>query len=226
MELFESKKRLTNEEIMELLKKAKDDLESRNNLIIFNQRLIYTRINKRFKNIPIDENDLFMIGVCGLIKAVDSFKFEMNCQFSTYASACIDNEILNYIQNSTKSVKSDSYEKKISQNAEGDELALKDILIDYDADVEESYYNKQLYQKVNKVISELKPMDQTIIKMRFGFDERDCASFADIGRKYNVSRQYLNARYQVIMRSLALKLKDDVCDSYKKEKTMKKKGLY
>lgn len=213
-----------NDSSISFFQRLRNDEEARNEFVMQNQNLIYDQINKKFGHTPFEREDLFMFGMCGLIKAVDSFDPKTGYKFSTFAAPCITNAIIAYINSRNKCVRCESLEKEVSPSNGGKPLKLKDIIIDDEADVFENYWTEQLYKKVNKAIDELSPIDQTIIKMRFGFDDNERASFADIGRKCGVSRQYLNARYQKVMRSLTIKIKGDVNEPKEQVKCKKMKG--
>lgn len=212
-----------NDSSISFFQRLKNDEEARGEFVMRNQNLIYDQINKKFSHTPFEQEDLFMFGMCGLIKAVDSFDPNAGYKFSTFAAPCIANEIISYINNRNKCVRCESIEKDVAPSNSGKPLKLKDIIIDDEADVFDNYWTDQLYKKVNEAIDELSPIDQTIIKMRFGFDDNERTSFADIGRKCGFSRQYLNARYQKAMRFLAIKIKGAIDEPKEQVKCKKRK---
>ena len=185
---------LTPEEEKALLARMADgDPAARDELITHNLRLV-VYIAKRFDNTGINIEDLISIGTIGLIKAVNTFRTDKNIKLATYASRCIENEILMYLRARKKGGKEISLYEPIGTDRDGNEIRLYDIIETTDTDVPEKLYLKENIQKLyEKVESELSPRERLVLKMRYGlyngeeYTQREIASLLGISRSY-VSR--------------------------------------
>ena len=160
---------LTQEEEKEYLEKYMNgDEEARNVLIERNLRLV-AHICKKY-NIPnLEIEDLISIGTIGLIKGINTFNLEKNVRLATYASRCIENEILMYLR-STKKLGAEVYlNEPIGKDKDDNEISLIDILENDEKNIEEEIdfklKMKQIYEKIKSV---LKAREQIIIELRFG----------------------------------------------------------
>ena len=144
-----------------------DNLEARQILIERNLRLV-VYIAKKFENTGIGIEDLISIGTIGLAKGVNTFKADKNIKLATYASRCIENEILMYLRRTNKLKGEISLEEPLNKDADGNELLLSDILgTDYDTtskDIEDEVDKKLLKISINK----LNNRERNIMEMRFG----------------------------------------------------------
>ena len=119
---------LEKQEEIEYIKKAQDgDIDARNKLIEHNLRLVVF-LAKKYENTKIDLEDLVSIGTIGLIKGVNTYKLGKNIKLATYASRCIDNEILMYLRKTKRKRTEISFEDSLSFDADGNELHLEDVL--------------------------------------------------------------------------------------------------
>ena len=160
---------LTPEEEKEVLEKYNDgDEEARNILIERNLRLV-AHICKKY-NIPnIDNDDLISIGTIGLIKGINTFNKDKGVRLATYASRCIENEILMYLR-STKKYGAEVYlNEPIGKDKDDNEIALIDVLVNDEKNIEDEIdlriKSKKLYSKIKEI---LKDRERTIIELRFG----------------------------------------------------------
>ena len=139
----------------------------KNCLIEHNLRLV-VYIARKFDNTGINVEDLISIGTIGLIKAINTFKMDKNIKLATYASRCIENEILMYLRRTTKTKTEVSIDEPLNVDWEGNELLLSDILgTDVDViyrDIEDEV-DRQL---LNTAISKLNRRERDIIELRFG----------------------------------------------------------
>ena len=172
---------------------AQGDLAARNVLIERNLRLV-AHVVKKYQGLPDDLDDLISIGTIGLIKAINTFKADKNIKLATYASRCIENEILMYLRARKKGGKEISLYEPIGTDRDGNEIRLYDIIETTDTDVPEKLYLKENIQKLyEKVESELSPRERLVLKMRYGlyngeeYTQREIASLLGISRSY-VSR--------------------------------------
>ena len=144
-----------------------DNQDAKNCLIDHNLRLV-VYIARKFDNTGINVEDLISIGTIGLIKAINTFKMDKNIKLATYASRCIENEILMYLRRTTKTKTEVSIDEPLNVDWEGNELLLSDILgTDVDViyrDIEDEV-DRQL---LNTAISKLNRRERDIIELRFG----------------------------------------------------------
>ena len=181
---------LTKEEEVEYVKRSMEgDKLARSKLIEHNLRLVVF-LAKKYENTNVDLEDLVSIGTIGLIKGVNTYKLDKNIKLATYASRCIDNEILMFLRKNKRRKSEVSFEDSLSYDAEGNELHLEDIL-GTDDDVvtrglEEETEKKLLYEEVAK----LKSREQKIMIMRYGlygtreYTQKEVAQIMDISQSY------------------------------------------
>ena len=157
----------TEEENENLKLMMEDNQDAKNCLIEHNLRLV-VYIARKFDNTGINVEDLISIGTIGLIKAINTFKMDKNIKLATYASRCIENEILMYLRRTTKTKTEVSIDEPLNVDWEGNELLLSDILgTDVDViyrDIEDEV-DRQL---LNTAISKLNRREMDIIELRFG----------------------------------------------------------
>lgn len=172
-------------------------------LIEHNLRLV-VYIAKRFDNTGVGVEDLISIGTIGLIKAINSYKPDKNIKLATYASRCIENEILMYLRRNNKTKAEVSIDEPLNVDWDGNELLLSDIL-----GTEEDVISKDLENEVDKkilkkAISGLNDRERMIINLRFGLNnefenERTQKEVADI---LGISQSYISRLEKKIMKRL------------------------
>lgn len=186
------KKPLSKIEELECIKKmGKGDVKSKDKLIEHNLRLV-AHIVKKYYNNYADQEDLISIGTIGLIKAVNSFKLDKNIKFSTYASKCIENEILMYFRSQKKNNNNIYINDSIDIDKNGNALTLLDIIKD-NVNIEDLMENKISIEKAMKTINtKLAPREKIIIKMRYGLDGFKPLTQREVAEKLKISRSYVS----------------------------------
>ena len=184
---------LSQDEEKEYLEKyMQGDEEARNILIERNLRLV-AHICKKY-NIPnLEMEDLISIGTIGLIKGINTFDIEKNVKLATYASRCIENEILMYLR-STKKLGAEVYlNEPIGKDKDDNEISLIDILEKDEKNIEEEIdfkmKMKQIYQKIKSV---LKTREQIIIELRFGLGGKKPKTQNEVAQILGISRSYVS----------------------------------
>lgn len=179
------------EEEAYILRLCDGDDEAKQKLIEHNLRLVIY-IAKKFDNTNIDMEDLISVGSIGLIKAINSFNNNKNIKLATYASRCIENEILMFLRKSKKLKTEVSFEEPLNADLDGNELLLQDILAtDYDIvykNVENGVEKQILWQ----VILKLPPREQEIMLMRFGLNGVDEKTQKEVADMMNISQSYIS----------------------------------
>ena len=183
---------LTKEEEIIYVKKAEEgDSKAKETLIEHNLRLVVF-LAKKYENTKIDLEDLVSIGTIGLIKGVNTYKLDKNIKLATYASRCIDNEILMFLRKNKKRRGEISFEDSLSYDGEGNELHLEDILgTEKDIvtkGIEEEHDKKILYQEINK----LKKRDKQIMILRYGLFNTKEMTQKDVADLMGISQSYIS----------------------------------
>ena len=177
------------------------DIHARDVLIEHNLRLVVF-LAKKYENTKVDLEDLVSIGTIGLIKGINTFKPDKNIKLATYASRCIDNEILMYLRKIKKSKTEVSIDASLSLDAEGNELHLEDIL-GTDADIvtkgiEEETDKKLMLEEVMK----LNPRDRDIIILRYGLMGHNELTQKEVAELLGISQSYISRIEKKVIRRL------------------------
>lgn len=195
------------EEELIFLRLSEHDEEAKQQLIVHNLRLV-VYIAKKFESTGINVEDLISIGTIGLIKAVNTFSPEKNIKLATYASRCIENEILMYLRKNQNRRKEISIDEPLNIDWDGNELLLSDILgTDADTvstDIEKDAERSMLYQ----AIGSLESRERSIMELRFGLrkggKEHTQKEVADL---IGISQSYISRLEKRIIRRLHNDLK-------------------
>lgn len=181
------------------------DERAKAELVEHNLRLV-VYIAKKFEGTGADGDDLVSVGTIGLIKAIDSFRADKNIKLATYASRCIENEILMYLRRLSRSRQEVSFDEPLNTDWEGNELLLSDVMgTDADAvysDVEGGVERELL----KKSLSRLSLREQKIMRMRFGLDGGDEMTQKDVADKLGISQSYISR----LEKKIIAKLKKDI----------------
>ena len=157
-----------------------------------NLRLV-AHITKKYKNSSIDSDDLISIGSIGLMKAIKTFSYEKGNSFSTYASRCIENEILMTFRSDKKNANSVYLEDVISVDKDGNNLSLYEILQDNSPSVDKQVENNLLYKKVEKVIlTKLPAREKEILIRRYGLFGSQPKTQIELADELKISRSYIS----------------------------------
>lgn len=181
---------LTKSEENSCLEKFEEgDKDAREKLIVHNLRLV-VYIARKFENTGIPIEDLISIGTLGLIKAVNTFRMSKNIKLATYASRCIENEILMYLRK-TNSMKAEvSYFEPLNVDWDGNELLLSDILGSEPDEVYKDIESEDERSRLYKAVASLNKRERQIMTMRFGigggreFTQKEVADALGISQSY------------------------------------------
>lgn len=170
---------------------AQGNEEARKVLIEHNLRLV-AHIIKKFDNTGEDFDDLISIGTIGLIKAVNTFNSERSLRLATYASRCIENEILMYLR-SKKKVRSEmSLYEPLGVDKEGNEIYFMDILGTSGEVITDAVAAKMDQKKLWEMVNVLSPQERKVIILRFGLRNGARCTQKEIARKLGISRSYVS----------------------------------
>ena len=179
------------------------DKDARSKLIEHNLRLVVF-LAKKYENTGVDLEDLVSIGSVGLIKGVNTYKPGKNIKLATYASRCIDNEILMFLRKNKRRRGEVSFEDNLSFDSEGNELHLEDVL-GTDSDIvtkglEEEVNKKLLYEEIEK----LSERDKKIMIMRYGLYNSEEMTQKDVAKLLGISQSYISRIEKKVIRRLKL----------------------
>ena len=179
------------------------DETARNTLVEHNLRLV-VYIAKKFDNTSVGVEDLISIGTIGLIKAINTFNPTKNIKLATYASRCIENEILMYLRRTSKMKLEVSIDEPLNVDWDGNELLLSDIL-----GTEEDVIYKDMEDEVEKdllknAVSRLSPRERKIVELRYGLKRRDGAEMTqkEVADLMGISQSYISRLEKKIMMRL------------------------
>ena len=213
-------KPLDDKEIVEyFIRFQNGDLKSRETIINHNIKLVLYRVTDKFSSYAYDMDELVSIGLMGLIKAVDTFDINEEVKFSTYALRCIDNEILMLIRKNKMHKEHVSLSSPISTNKDGSELFLKDVLLTSDEDFVSSIEERELCEKMKKVIENLPDREKQIITLYFGFNCNPLTQ-EKIGIQLGLSRSYISRIITGILKTIKLQLENKESENRRRLKTI------
>lgn len=167
-----------------------NDISAKSELIEHNLRLVMY-IAKRFENKKLDMQDLVSVGSIGLIKAVDSYKPDKNIKLATYASRCIENEILMYLRKANKSINDLSLDDTLSSDDEGNNLTLGEIIPDSKIAYDEIELKDQKSYLIQS-ISKLNDREKLIMSMRYGLNGHKELTQKEVADYMNISQSYIS----------------------------------
>ena len=177
------------------------DLFARDKLIEHNLRLVVF-LAKKYENTRVDLEDLVSIGTIGLIKGIKTFSSDKNIKLATYASRCIDNEILMYLRKNKRIKTEISFDESLSFDSDGNELKLEDIL-GTDPDIvtrglERETERDLVMQEINK----LNARDKEIIVLRYGLDGKKEMTQKDVAVMLGISQSYISRIEKKVIKRL------------------------
>jgi RNA polymerase sporulation-specific sigma factor len=170
---------------------AQGDVDARNVLIEHNLRLV-AHIVKKYYTQCAELDDLISIGTIGLIKGVSSYKPEKGVRLATYASRCIENEVLMYFRSARKSAADISLSESIEADGSASSLCLMDVVC-FEEDMLEQISKNELSKTISKVVNEsLDPRESEIIRLRYGLDGGAPKTQHDVAELCGISRSYVS----------------------------------
>ena len=191
---------LSKEEESELIGRMEHDEEARRTLVEHNLRLV-VYIAKKFDNTGVGVEDLISIGTIGLIKGINTFNPDKNIKLATYASRCIENEILMYLRRNSKTKLEVSIDEPLNVDWDGNELLLSDIL-GTDEDVVGKDMETDVERKLLKTaIEKLSGRERMIIELRFGLNTSDGEEKTqkEVADMLGISQSYISRLEKKIM---------------------------
>lgn len=184
-----------------------NDQSARDQLIEHNLRLV-VYIAKRFENTGAGIEELVSIGTVGLIKAISTFNKEKKIKLATYASRCIENEILMYIRKTTSHKREVSIDEPLSVDWDGNELLLSDILGSESDSISKSMEEAEEKRIIHDAVSKLNKREQLIIEMRYGLNSGKELTQKEVADTLGISQSYISRLEKKIMSELRKRIEE------------------
>lgn len=182
------------------------DMEARNLLVEHNLRLV-AHIVKKYHNFDRDKDDLISVGTIGLIKAINTYNVEKGHRLVTYASRCIENELLMMLRQERKTAKDTSLYEPIGVDKEGNEIHLLDILGADEIDVVQKIDQLEKIKQMYKILEEMKPSrEKETLIMRYGLYGGKPMTQKEVAAKLEISRSYVSRIEKKAIASLKKKM--------------------
>lgn len=183
---------LSAEEESSLIEKlSSGDEKIRDELIEHNLRLV-VYIARKFENTGVDLDDLISVGTIGLIKSVNSFNADKNIKLATYASRCIENEILMYLRRTVKLKSEVSFDEPLNTDWEGNELVLSDVMgTDSDA-VYKKIENGVETELLSRALEKLGEREREIMRLRYGLNGEEEKTQREVADMLGISQSYIS----------------------------------
>ena len=190
-------------ELVEQMKLGSD--EAKNQLIERNLRLVvYTA--QKFENTNVNIEDLISIGTIGLIKAVSSFDNSKNIKLATFASRCIENEILMHLRKTSKIKREVSLDEPLNTDAEGNELCIADILSCDEDEVTKRLDKQDETSDLKQVLGELSAKEKEIMCMRYGLSGKSEMTQKEVADFFDISQSYISRIEKKILEKLKVEI--------------------
>lgn len=186
------------------------DLAARNILIEHNLRLV-AHIIKKYYTQTAEQDDLISIGTIGLIKGISTYRPEKGVRLATYASRCIENEILMYFRGTKKTAGELSLSESLEQDREGDSLSLMDIVAQ-DDDMLERISGEETACALHRYVEIcLSPREQEIIRMRYGLSGKERMTQREVAEVCGISRSYISRIEKKAIEKLRAAFESEAC---------------
>lgn len=183
---------LSNEDELKYIYLMKQgDMEARNKLIEHNLRLV-AHIVKNYENKNVDNDDLISIGTIGLIKGIDTYEVNDKTKITTYASRCIQNEILMYFRQNKKHNNVVSLNDSIGTDKDGNEICLIDVLKNDEPEISDNVIKSNNINLIKRYFKELNSKEQEIIQKRYGLNNKKAKTQKEIAKELKISRSYVS----------------------------------
>ena len=170
---------------------ANGDKDARNKLVEHNLRLV-AHIIKKYYGMQSEQDDLVSIGTIGLIKAVDTYDMNKNIRLSSYASRCIENEILMHFRNAKKSAQDISLNETIDTDKDGNPLTYMDIICTEDDIAEQIDLKIKIEKMMKGIASVLTPTEKQILVLRYGLCGTKPVTQREVAQTLGISRSYVS----------------------------------
>ena len=195
---------LTKEEEEKYIKKKEEGDSSAKDILIEHNLRLVVFLAKKYENTGVDLEDLVSIGSIGLIKGINTFSSDKNIKLATYASRCIDNEILMYLRKNKKIKSEVSIDQALSLDGDGNELHLEDIIGTDKDEVPNNIEEKDNKDLMIQEILGLKPRDREIMILRYGLLGNEEYTQKEVAEKLGISQSYISRIEKKVIKKLKI----------------------
>ena len=192
---------LSKEEEQKIMDELQNGIEDNRELLIIHNLRLVVYIAKKFENKTTSTEDLVSIGTIGLMKAVKTFNPEKNIKLATYASRCIENEILMHLRNEM------SFDEPLSVDWDGNELTLRDVLGTDPNDVFEEIEYDDEKRLLRQTVAALPEKERNLMTLRFGLDGNESLTQKQLADKMGISQSYISRLEKRILQKIKNELK-------------------
>ena len=206
-------KPLSREEEKETFEKFKkeNDMQARQKLITHNLRLVVHIVGKYAGSVKVEADDLISVGTIGLMKAIDSFDYDKGVQLGTYASRCIDNEILMVLRANKKYKENMSLNSVVGGDKDGNDFMLMDIIPSDEDDLEDIADTNFLIDKICKSVNNcLTKREKEVLERRYGLNGKKVLTQKELAKELGISRSYVSRIEAKALQSI----KDGINDQF------------
>ena len=186
-----------------------DEDDMRTRLVEHNLRLV-VYVAKKFENVGTGIEDLISIGTVGLIKAINTFRADKSIKLATYASRCIENEILMYIRKNNSQRTAISIDEPLNTDWDGNELLLSDILGSEEESISFELEQREERQMVRDAVSSLSPRERELIELRYGMRTGREMTQKEVADLLGISQSYISRLEKRILANLREALADKI----------------
>lgn len=197
---------LTKEEEDTIMEELRNSDETHRDLLVVHNLRLVVYIAKKFESPKASTEDLVSIGTIGLMKAVKTFNPEKNIKLATYASRCIENEILMYLRKNSNNKVELSFDEPLSIDWDGNELTLRDVLGTEPDEISQSIEYEDEKRLLRWVISNLSEKEQNIMELRFGLNGRKAHTQKELADEMGISQSYISR----LEKRILIKIKDEM----------------
>ena len=183
---------LTREEEETIMAELREGDDSNRDLLITHNLRLVVYIAKKYESPTAGTEDLVSIGTIGLMKAVRTFNPDKNIKLATYASRCIENEILMYLRKASNSKVEMSFDEPLSVDWDGNELTLRDVLGSEPDEISEEIEYEDEKRLLRYIVAHLNPKEKDIMYERFGLDGREVQTQKQLADKMGISQSYIS----------------------------------
>ena len=183
---------LTSEEQETIFEELKNGDETHRDLLVIHNLRLVVYIAKKYDCPSASAEDLVSIGTIGLMKAVKTFNPVKNIKLATYASRCIENEILMYLRKASNSSVNLSFDEPLSTDWDGNELTLRDVLGTDENEISEGIEYEDEKRLLRLIVSELDEKEREIMRLRFGLDGYEIYTQKQLADKMGISQSYIS----------------------------------
>ncbi len=199
---------LSAQEEQQLLTRCEAGEEAAKQCLIERNLRLVVYIARRFENTGVHIEDLISIGTIGLIKAISTFKKDKNIKLATYASRCIENEILMYLRKKANSNQTLSFEDPLNTDGDGNELLLSDVLGSREDSIMEYVESVSEIAALNKAVDALPPREKQITALRYGLNGKREYTQKEVADALNISQSYVSRLEKKILNKLKRELEN------------------